>query len=173
MTLAPTHVTQHPVNEKQLAQALLRQCEVCYKLAETRLKRQFPRPDINFKLTGKSAGTAHLQLNRLRFNGMLYQENSQIFLEEVVPHEIAHLLCFQIYGKVKPHGQEWQQIMWYVFGVEPKTTHNFDISSVKVKGFDYQCQCGTVELSIRRHNKIQRRQANYVCRQCHQVLVKI
>lgn len=153
-----------------MQQALLAECERCYHIAETKLKRQFPRPEISFKLRGKCAGIAHLQLNRLRFNPVLYQENMQAFLEQVVPHEIAHLICYQVYGKTKPHGQEWQQIMWHIFNVSPKTTHNFDLASVKTKGINYQCQCGRVELSIRRHNKVLRGQAKYLCRRCHQEL---
>ncbi|MBM7073388.1 hypothetical protein JQC92_15340 [Shewanella sp. 202IG2-18] len=36
----------------------------CYQIAEQQLKRSFPRPEISFKLRGKSAGMAHLQLNK-------------------------------------------------------------------------------------------------------------
>lgn len=156
-----------------LQAAILERCETCYQQAELKLGRRFTRPSVSFALRGKSAGTAHLQQNRLRFNPVLLKENPQAFLDEVVPHEIAHLLCFLLYGAgkaVKPHGKEWQAIMIQVFGLPPKTTHSFDISSVKGRTFKYQCLCGPIELSIRRHNKVQQGQSQYLCRHCKQVL---
>ena len=39
------------------------------------------------------------------------------------------------------------------------------------QSFRYQCSCQTFELTIRRHNKVQRKQATYQCQTCHQPLV--
>ncbi|MGL4714077.1 MAG: SprT-like domain-containing protein, partial [Shewanella sp.] len=109
---------------------VLERIDVCYQEAEIALKRTFPRPVTQFSLRGKSAGTAHLQQNRLRFNPVLLRENSEAFLTDVVPHEICHLLCFQLFGKTKPHGKEWQSLMLTLFKVNPSTTHSFNIASV-------------------------------------------
>ena len=158
-----------------LQRQVIEHCEACYLNAERLLKRRFPRPEVSFKLKGKSAGTAHLQQNRLRFNPVLLAENPEAFIREVVPHEIAHLLCFQLYGagkQIKPHGLQWQAIMRNVFNLPPRASHNFDISSVTGKTFTYQCQCGPVELTLRRHNKVQRGESRYLCRQCRQVLIR-
>lgn len=157
-----------------LQSKLLAHCEACYQLAENKLQRKFDRPSINFKLRGKSAGTAHLQQNRLRFNPILLRENPDAFIEQVVPHEICHLLCYQIFTQakksIKPHGREWQSLMINIFSIKPQTTHNFDTSSVSGTHYTYQCHCGTVNLSLRRHNKIIRGQAKYLCRKCkHQL----
>ncbi|MCL2912440.1 SprT family zinc-dependent metalloprotease [Shewanella corallii] len=169
----PKEQPSAPKAATQLQQQLLERCEACFHQAEQRLKRKFPRPAISFALRGKSAGTAHLQQNRLRFNPVLLKENPEAFLQEVVPHEIAHLLCFQLYGAgkaIKPHGKEWQAIMLQVFDLTPRASHSFDISSVRGKTYAYQCQCGPVELSVRRHNKVQRGESRYLCRHCKQVL---
>ncbi|MEP1383040.1 MAG: zinc ribbon domain-containing protein [Paraglaciecola sp.] len=47
------------------------------------------------------------------------------------------------------------------------------MSKVSGKTFLYQCQCGTVELSITRHNKVVKGKQNYICRRCKNTLQKI
>lgn len=151
---------------------LIDRVEHAYNMAELYFKRQFPRPEVGFKLRGKSAGTAHLQENRLRFNPVLLTENIDGFHQEVVPHEVSHLLAYQLYGRVKPHGPEWQGLMAHVFKLNPNTTHSLDVSSVSGKTFSYRCDCGPVSLSIRRHNKVLRGETHYRCRRCDQALIK-
>lgn len=164
-------VSQDALNSDQ--QAIVETVEDCYLLAETQLGRHFPRPEINFKLRGKSAGTAHLQINKLRFNPVLLAENPSIFIQQVVPHEICHLLAYQLYGRVKPHGKEWQALMVNLYGLSPSTTHSLNTDSVAGKTYNYRCQCGVVPLSIRRHNKVQRQQTQYRCRRCHETLSRV
>ncbi|MCL1050274.1 SprT family zinc-dependent metalloprotease [Shewanella abyssi] len=149
-----------------LQQSIASQVEHCYQLAETHLGQKFPRPEINFKLRGKSAGTAHLQLNKLRFNPLLLKDNQQAFIDDVVPHEICHLLSFQLYGRVKPHGVHWQRLMRQLYHRQPRTTHSFNTQSVEGKTYEYLCGCGSVNLSIRRHNKVLRGETQYRCRKC-------
>lgn len=153
-----------------LHQQVAQQVEDCYQVAESKLGKRFPRPEIGFMLRGKSAGTAHLQLNKLRFNPKLLNDNQQAFLEDVIPHEICHLLAYQLYGRVKPHGREWQSLMISIYGREPRTTHSFDTQAVEGKTFEYYCQCGPVKLGIRRHNKVLRGETQYRCRRCGQQL---
>ncbi|WP_144212748.1 SprT family zinc-dependent metalloprotease [Shewanella donghaensis] len=167
-----------PIKEAEVAlpkteaqQHVLLKIESDYQLAEQQLERKFTRPSILFSLRGKSAGTAHLQLNKLRFNPVLLEENIDDFITQVVPHEISHLICFQLFGRVKPHGVEWQQIMNGVFNIPADTTHQLNTHSVAGKQFQYQCHCGPVMLSIRRHNKVVRNQTQYRCKRCAQVLI--
>ncbi|TKB53034.1 SprT family zinc-dependent metalloprotease [Ferrimonas aestuarii] len=150
-----------------------RKVEACYQLAESQLQRAFPRPEISFALRGQSAGAAHLQQNKLRFNPVLLEQNLEAFINEVVPHEVAHLLTWQLYGRVRPHGREWQGIMWQIFQVEPKTKHQFDVSSVQQRQFAYRCGCQSHNLSIRRHNKVRRGQVQYQCRRCGDTLMAV
>jgi len=140
----------------------------CYALAEEFYLKSFPRPEVTLNLRGRSAGVAELQRNRLRFNPVLLKENQQAFLAQVVPHEVAHLIAWQLHGrKIRPHGREWQQIMQQVFGLLPQTTHTFDVTRAAKQGYIYQCACEEKQhaLTLRRHNKIQRGQ-QYVCRRC-------
>jgi SprT protein len=159
-----------PLALTPLQSQIVARVEQDYCLADAFFKRSFPRPEILFTLRGKSAGTAHLQLNKIRFNPILLAENPQAFLSQVVSHEIAHLLCYQLYGRVKPHGQQWQAIMVQLFNLAPSTTHKLNTQSVVGQQFEYFCECGPVNLSIRRHNRVQRGQNQYRCKVCLQTL---
>ena len=139
--------------------------EDCFILAECFFDRHFTRPAYLFNQRGRSAGSAHLQKNLIKFNPVLYQQNKAIFIEHVVAHEIAHLITYQLFGRVKPHGKEWQNIMRQVFKLPANTTHQLDITDVQGKLFTYRCLCSEYQLTIRRHNNI-RKGTIYQCRKC-------
>ena len=89
--------------QRKLNQSLL--------LAEAYFKRKFTMPEVNYELRGIKAGVAYLQKNEIKFNRTLLQENMDEFIRQVVPHELAHLIVYQMFGCVKPHGKEWQLVM--------------------------------------------------------------
>ncbi|WP_421134749.1 SprT family zinc-dependent metalloprotease [Alteromonas sp. A079] len=138
----------------------------CYYLtAEQFFSQPFVRPALTFRRSGKNAGTAFLQQNRINLHPTLFKENAEAFIRTVIPHEISHLLVWTLYGRVKPHGKEWQAVMQNVFNLHPSTTHRFDVSSVTTAGYAYHCECNTHNLTTRRHNKILRG-TEYRCRAC-------
>jgi SprT protein len=81
-------------------------------------------------------------------------------------------LAFWLFGKVRPHGKEWQNLMFKLFSLKGQTYHQMDVTKVKGKSFHYQCQCqcGPIELGIRRHNKVIDGKKNYVCKKCRSPL---
>ena len=151
---------------------LYQQVEACIKQAETMLQQNFKRPLISMHQRGKIAGSARLDPLELRFNPVLYRENESAFLHEVVPHEVCHLLIWQLFPgqRLRPHGKEWQALMQTIYQLPGDARHQFDVSSVRGKTFAYSCDCSQHQLSQIRHNKIVRRQAEYRCKECHQVL---
>jgi SprT protein len=162
---------QKQFSQSDMQALIIKRVHTCIALANQSLSANLSSPSISFNQRGKIAGCARLQTNELRFNPILLADNYQAFIDEVVPHEVSHLVAFTLYGRVKPHGKQWQAIMRQVFGLTGHTYHKMDVTKVSGKGFAYQCLCGEVELSIRRHNKVLRRQQQYICRQCHEVLI--
>jgi len=74
------------------------------KLAQANLKlgRQYPEPSLVYQQRGTSAGTAWLEKNEIRLNPVLLLENQQAFIDEVVPHELAHLLVWKHFPPAAP-----------------------------------------------------------------------
>ncbi|MBL1378204.1 SprT family zinc-dependent metalloprotease [Zobellella iuensis] len=141
----------------------------CLALAGQRLGRDFPPPRVRFDQRGRIAGSAWLERGELRFNPVLLADNAADFLTEIVPHEVAHLVVFHRFGKVRPHGAEWQAVMREVFGLEPRTRHRLNTAKV-APTFSYDCGCRLHQLSLRRHNSILRGKQRYLCMHCGQLL---
>lgn len=127
------------------------------------LNMQFTEPKIIYKPKGSVAGSAFLMRWEIQLNPTMLADNEQVFIEEVVPHELAHLIVFKKFGNVKPHGKEWQYVMSNILGKMPKTTHNFN---VKRDFYLYYCECQEHQLTKIRHNKVQHNNINYLCRKC-------
>lgn len=79
------------------------------KLAQANLKlgRNYPEPKLSYTQRGTSAGTAWLESYEIRLNPVLLLENSEAFIEEVVPHELAHLLVWKTF---RPRSATWQRV---------------------------------------------------------------
>ena len=72
--------------QRQLKQSLV--------LANQFFNKEFTMPVMNFELCGQKAGVAYLQQNEIRLNPILLVENGTAFIQQVVPHELAHLLVY-------------------------------------------------------------------------------
>ena len=91
-------------------------------------------PEIRYDTKGRAAGWAHfshLGPHWIRINPILLNENVEYVVNQTVPHEIAHLVAYTVFGtRIKPHGHEWKFVM-RVFGKEPKRCHRLDVTSVQ------------------------------------------
>lgn len=132
-------------------------------------------PAIGFDLRGTAAGQVRIDRQhwQIRYNALLLEQNAERFLQRTVPHEVAHLVTYQLYGRrVRPHGREWRGVM-RDFGADPTRCHSFDtrLSRVRhLRTFHYRCACQRHELTSIRHNRIQRGMV-YLCRNCQRPLV--
>lgn len=138
--------------------------------ANSFLQRNYALPGVSYQQRGTSAGSAWLEKNEIRLNPVLLLENQQSFIDEVVPHELAHLLVWQHFGRVAPHGKEWKWMMQTVLGVSPRRTHQFAVQSVQAKTFAYYCLCQQHQLTVRRHNRVLRGETQYRCTRCAEQL---
>lgn len=82
----------------------------------------------------------------IRLNPVLLLENSEAFIEEVVPHELAHLLVWKHFGRVAPHGKEWKWMMESVLGVPARRTHQFELQSVRRNTFPTAASAVSISL---------------------------
>ncbi|MDH2926421.1 SprT family zinc-dependent metalloprotease [Lonepinella koalarum] len=151
---------------RSLKMQVQRRLSACLQLAETHFQRQFPKPAVSYDVRGLKAGVAYLQQNLIKLNRTLLLENPNEFIHQVVPHELAHLLVYQLFGRVKPHGKEWQGLMQNLFHLPADTCHQFDVQSVQGKTYAYDCGCQIHQLSQRRHHKMMRESAVYFCKFC-------
>ncbi|MFM2486547.1 SprT family zinc-dependent metalloprotease [Celerinatantimonas yamalensis] len=150
-------------------QAIIDSCDTYCQRAEDYFERSFLRPQIRVDLRGQAAGQANLSRALLRFNPILYQENRQHFLRHTVGHEVAHWIAYSLYGSVRAHGREWQQIMTDVFDLRAERLHHYNTQSVIGPTYTYHCHCRTHQLTKRRHKAIQKGLV-YCCRACQGTL---
>ncbi|EXI61600.1 sprT [Mannheimia granulomatis] len=150
---------------RQLKMQVQRQLKRDLERANTYFNKTFTQPTVSYAVRGVKAGVAYLERNEVRFNPVLLQENGLEFISQVVPHELAHILVYQHFGRVQSHGKEWKMMMETVLGVPAEIYHCFDVQSVQQQ-FSYQCACQTHQLSIRRHNAVMRNKRSYICRLC-------
>lgn len=150
---------------------ILSTVENCYLLAEAHFDQRFARPRVSLDLKGQRAGVAYLARNLLRFNGQMYQDHTEDFLQQTVPHEVAHLVADAVYGpRIRPHGPEWQSIMVEVYGLPPKRCHDYPVPVRQATRYIYQCGCpGPIPFTAQRHAWVGRGR-RYQCRRCGDML---
>ena len=153
-----------------LQQAVMRSLRHFLQLAQQKLERHFEEPTLVYQQRGTAAGTAWLEQWQIRLNPVLLLENQQAFIDEVVPHELAHLLVWKTFGRVPAHGKEWKWMMEDVLGVPARRTHQFAITSVRSNTFPYRCRCQQHQLTVRRHNRVVRGESEYRCVHCGTLL---
>ena len=133
--------------------------------------QQFKHISVVFDLKGRTSGMFCTEGKRhwIRYNPWIFAKHFDDSLSTTVPHEVAHYICFKLYGRNhRPHGPEWKAVMGQ-FGVSANATCKLDISDIpqkQLKRFAYKCNCRIHELTSIRHNRIVRGTANYSCQKC-------
>ena len=164
-----------PITLSQQQQVIEATAAYIQRAAEL-LSQDFSMIPVTFNLRGRAAGMYRVKQDQreIRYNPYIFSKYFEDNLSNTVPHEVAHYVVDCCYGlhKVRPHGEEWQQLM-IAFGVEPSVTCRYDLSGVpqrRQRRFDYRCDCRAHQLSTVRHNKVQRGTGRYLCKACRQPL---
>ena len=163
----------------------------CLSKAELKFRQHFGYQSIEIDIRGRTAGQIRYgyaskgnkkvlrteqNLPILRFNPYLLAKYKETFIDQVVPHECAHLVAYALFGmKIKPHGAEWKALMANLYQQAPDVTHRFEILSKTRRMFDYSCGCIDInhQLTVIRHNKIIKQKAVYLCKKCRSPLTYI
>lgn len=113
---------------------------------------------ISYDLKGRCAGQAVKRHGAyfLRFNFDAIKLYFEDMAREAVPHEVAHLVCFENPRLGKNHDRGWKNIC-RILGGSGNRTHNLQLERArKVKRFVYRLSDGTeVQLTKGKHEKVQ------------------
>lgn len=111
----------------------------CLDIAEKEYNQKFEMPVIRYDIKNTHGGLAIMPSYIIRLNLILLVENEDHFINQTVPHEVAHLVNRRVNkvpeGKKRlmPHGREWQAVM-KLFGLEPEVTHSYSTASIDRSG---------------------------------------
>lgn len=165
-----------PIDMQQRRQVCLA-TESCLQRAGEHYRREFAAIPVLFDLRGRAAGMYRVRGGQrcIRYNPYIFARYFETGLRETVPHEVAHYVTDLLHGlqRVRPHGVEWQSVM-QALGAEPRATGDYDLSGIPVRRqrrFSYRCSCRTHQLTTRRHNRVHRGEAAFLCRHCGTALV--
>ena len=88
-----------------------------------RLTKPMPTFKLNKRL--KTTAGRNFWVERVVDLSMeLYQEYPQEFHQDIIPHELAHQVTYDVYGECRQaHGTEWKSVMSAV-GLTPSTYHS-------------------------------------------------
>lgn len=125
-------------SDKELMDAAVRCAKVHVKIANEKCGSDIKSIAVEFDLqdrTPKAAGEAARNVELISINMILYRDNIQVFLNEVIPHEMAHLIQFNKFDTkgfpTKGHGVEWQEAMRKI-GQKPVKYHNLDVTKALI-----------------------------------------
>lgn len=161
-----------------MKQRILDKVEESFKKAESYYNRTFSRPKhIVFKRNGTTGGWCWYSRSELMFQLDLAEHNGDDFLNQTVPHEVAHWIDKEVFGfqrcgsRRSIHGDTWKSIMRRVYGLNPDRCHDYDVSvtiTKKQDRYEYVCGCFTThKISTTLHNKILRGEWRK-CKRCNQ-----
>jgi SprT protein len=169
-------MTALPIDAQQQRQVLAA-TEGCVHKAGELYGRTFAPIEVCFDLHGTAAGMYRVRrgARHIRYNPWIFARYFDDSLAVTVPHEVAHYVTDCLYGlaRVRPHGPEWQAVM-RALGASARVTGCYDLRGLPLRRqrrFAYRCDCGSHQLSTVRHNRVQRGEALYLCRQCRKAIV--
>lgn len=137
-------------------------------LAATKYSLNMSNVRVSYNLSGRVAGYAGCRVNRmtgetsdhfLKFNHDMITRNDPEVLrdmvEDTVPHEIAHIVCYMNRALGRNHDGGWQRVC-IALGGTGNRTHDNEIVFGRGVTYEYTTSNGNkVRLNERRHKHVQ------------------
>lgn len=143
----------------QRKQEVLNKVKELTSKANNLYQTTLPNIAVRFDLRGRCAGVAGRDWSGyyMRFNvDMMQNAGWDHLINDTVPHELAHIVCFYNPRLGRNHDHGWQRVC-IALGGSGKRTHNEMVTYANGKTFYYTSSTGhVVALSVQRHRKVQR-----------------
>lgn len=140
-------------------QQIIQKCKEVFALALEKYGVDLSRTVIRFDLRGRAAGQAYCKRGQygMRFNhDMLGREAFSHVLNNTVPHEIAHLVCFMKPELGRGHDSGWSRVCRSLGG-NGATRHKEEVILGKGRTYEYITDRGNkVRMGDKHHNYVQR-----------------
>lgn len=163
------HQTQ-PQQQNLIIEAQER-IERAFIKAEQVYGRPFSRAKVTFDIkwgTSKAGIAQILPIRQIKINRQLLTQNPTHILDVTCPHEVAHLVAFDLYGREGwGHGPRWKSVMSNI-GLAPKRCHQL-VTKVCLTKPVYECErCKEQFVASKKvHAKITMKQLMFKpCKKC-------
>jgi SprT protein len=137
--------------------AVIARTKECFAKAHQMYGLDLSMVSIRFDLKGKSWGIAGRRDGRyyLRYNMHFILNHLDETLKEVVPHEVAHIVCFMNPRLGRNHDFGWQRVCRALGGIGTRT-HNKEVVFGKGCTYEYTADNGQkIRLSETKHKRMQ------------------
>ena len=92
-----------------------------------------PMPKVTISKRLKvTAGWAYFDKNEVKLCYDLFVEHMETFVQETIPHEVAHLVAAKVYEDTG-HGKGWKSVMVECYKLEPARCHNMANSKYEAR----------------------------------------
>lgn len=155
--LAYTNATGKTMFEDRKKQVIAK-VQACVELAKQKYNVVIANLDIKFDLKGRAAGMARVKYNHysVRFNNQMMQDSGwQHLINDTVPHEIAHIVCFINPMLGRNHDMGWKRVC-VALGGNGQRCHSEEVVYAKGNTYRYITTSNAqINVSERVHKRIQ------------------
>lgn len=150
--------TQTQTAMQDRVRQIVEKCNEVIARAQSQFQIDLSKVQVRFDLRGRAAGQA-TRINgvySVRFNrDMLTRDAFDHVLNNTVPHEFAHIVCFMVPSLGRNHDRGWESVCRRLGG-EPKRCHTEKVVYGKGTTYEYTTSTGhDVRISQQIHNRIQ------------------
>lgn len=116
--------------------------EECRKIIKNHYGQDVKPGKISFTARGTVGGTTNPSTYEIRLNPVFLNHYKDVFINDTVVHEYAHVATLKLHPDATPHGKEWKKMM-RLLGVEATRCHSYDNELIyeKKETRSYICTC--------------------------------